>query len=118
MLPPNDWRVEFFTRLNGHTPVQEYMQKLEEKYQAKIIAHIELLRSKAGRLYAPYAKHIQGPIWELRVDLGRLASRIFYFLASEQKIVLLHAFAKKSQKTPAQEIITALRYYDEYAQIK
>ena len=110
----NAWRVEFFKRKNGRVPVQEYLDTFDEKYRAKIIAHIELLRSKDGRLYEPYAKHIQGPIWELRVDFGRLASRVFYFLDSERRIVLLHAFMKKSQKTPTREIETAQQYYGEY----
>ena len=30
-----EWRVEFFNRINGHIPVQEYLETLEEKYQAK-----------------------------------------------------------------------------------
>lgn len=113
-----EWRVEFFKRGSGHVPVQEYLETLEEKYQAKIVAHIELLRAKGGKLYEPYAKHIKGPLWELRVDFGRIASRIFYFLASGQNIVLLHAFMKKTEKTPVREIEIAEQYYYVYLQQK
>lgn len=113
-----EWRVEFFKRPNGRIPVQEYLDTLEDKYQAKIIAHIELLRSKGGKLYEPYTKHIRGPLWELRVDFGRMATRIFYFLATGQRILLLHGFMKKTQKTPAGEIERAQQYYSEYLQQK
>lgn len=113
-----EWRVEFLRRTNGSVPVQEYLETLEEKYQAKIVANIELLRARSGRLYEPYAKHIRGPLWELRVDFGRLATRIFYFLASDKKILLLHAFMKKTEKTPAREVETAEKYYYEYLQQK
>lgn len=112
----NEWRVEFFQRRNGHVPVLEYLESVDDKYRAKIVAYIELLRSRGGRLFEPYAKHVQGSIWELRVDLGRRASRIFYFTAHSQRIVLLHAFMKKTQKIPAREISTALRHYQEYNQ--
>lgn len=112
------WRIEFFTRTNGHVPVQEYLETLDEKYQAKIVSYIELLRAHGGKLYEPYAKHIKGSIWELRIDFSRLASRIFYFLATEKRIVLLHAFMKKTEKTPAGEIERAQQYYSEYLQQK
>ena len=111
-----EWRVEFFKQSNGHVPVHEYLDTLEEKYQVKIVAYIELLRAHGGRLYEPYAKHIKGSLWELRVDFSRLASRIFYFLATKKRIVLLHAFMKKTAKTPAREIEKAEQYYQEYLQ--
>lgn len=116
MVLEDEWRVEFFKRTNGHVPVQEYLETLEEKYQAKIVTHVELLRAKGGKLYEPYAKHIKGPLWELRVDFGRIASRIFYFLTSGKKIVLLNAFLKKTEKTPMREIKKAELYYHERLQ--
>lgn len=114
MADKHGWRVEFFTLPNGHIPVEEYLETLDKKHRAKIISYIELLRSMDGRFYEPYAKHVQGSIWELRVDLGRRASRLFYFLAREQRIVMLHAFTKKSQKTPRREMERALKYRMEY----
>jgi len=114
----NSWRIEFFKLKNGRAPVLEYLEELDERYRAKVVAHIELLREKGGHLYEPYAKHIKGPLWELRIDFGRLASRIFYLLGPQKMIVLLHAFMKKTQKTPRREIETALRYLIEYNEMK
>ncbi len=111
-----EWRVEFFKQANCHVPVKDYLETLDEKYQAKIIAYIELLRAHGGRLHEPYAKQIKGSIWELRVDFGRLASRMFYFLSVGKRIVLLHAFMKKTAKTPLREIEKAEQYYHEYLQ--
>lgn|SRR3989338_571761 len=115
-MPLSEFRVEFFAHLNGSIPVQEYLNTIEVNYRAKILAHIELLRSRGGKLYGPYTKHISGPVWELRIDLGRLATRVLYFLASDRTIVLLHAFMKKTQKTPRKEIECAIQYYKEYIQ--
>jgi phage-related protein len=47
-------------------------------------------------------------LWELRV-VGRLQHRILYFAASERRLVLLHAFTKKTSRTSRTEIDIARR---------
>ncbi|MCD7738370.1 MAG: type II toxin-antitoxin system RelE/ParE family toxin [Lachnospiraceae bacterium] len=39
---------------------------------------------------------------------------IFYSLLLGNKIVLLHGFIKKDRKTPKKELVTALRYKEDY----
>ena len=58
--------------------------------------------TRAGR---PYVKHLDDEIWELRP----LADRILFAAWVEDKIILLHHFVKKTQKTPPQEIKQAKR---------
>ena len=50
-----------------------------------------------------YVKHLDGDIWELRP----LRDRILFAGVVDGKYVLLHQFMKKTQKTPAREIIKA-----------
>lgn len=59
---------------------------------------MELLKERGGYLDEPYSKHIKGKIRELRVDFARKHHRIFYFAFVGKKIILLHAFLKKSEK--------------------
>ncbi len=66
--------------------------------------YIEFLRIQKGYLEEPYSRHIKGKIRELRVDFGRNKHRIFYFVFVNKTIVLLHAFLKKTAKTPISEI--------------
>ncbi|MBU1778539.1 type II toxin-antitoxin system RelE/ParE family toxin, partial [Patescibacteria group bacterium] len=40
--------------------------------------------------------------------------RIFYFIFDGQKIILLHGFSKKTNKTPQKEINKAINYYNNY----
>ena len=82
-----------------------------KKERVKIFAYIELLKDRKGYLNEPYAKHITGKIRELRVDFSRSRHRIFYFTAVGKRIILLHAFLKKTSKTPNEEIGKALRNY-------
>ncbi len=54
-------------------------------------------------------KHLEGPIWEMRMRGRDGIARAAYVTASGQRIVVLHVFQKKTQKTPRREIEIALR---------
>lgn len=54
-------------------------------------------------------------IWECRVKLGSNIYRIFAFW-DRNKIVLMHGFIKKTQKTPDNEIEKAEAYKRDYFQ--
>lgn len=55
----------------------------------------------------PYSKKLLSNLYELRVR-GQQEVRIFYCFHQDQAIIV-HAFIKKSQKTPTKEIETALK---------
>lgn len=89
--------------------VYEFIEKLPEKYQAKVCNTLELLKEFGPRLGLPHAKKITDtPLWELRV-LGEKSLRFFYIAKEDKSFLLLHGFNKKSQKIPKKEIKTALR---------
>ena len=48
-------------------------------------------------------------LFEIRAKGKDGIARVFYFTASEQKIILLHGFIKKTVKTPREEIEIALK---------
>ena len=95
----------------GREPVLEYIRNLTGKERAKISKYINFLKVNRGVLDEPYSKHIKGKIRELRVDFGKNRHRIFYFTFIEKNIVFLHAFLKKTQKTPIEEIQKAENNY-------
>lgn len=49
-------------------------------------------------------KHLDGKLWELRVTGRDGISRAIYVTASGQRVVILRAFVKKTQKTPRREL--------------
>lgn len=57
----------------------------------------------------PYAKHLTGKLWELRLSGRDGIARSIYITASGQRVVVLRTFIKKTQKTPQQEIELALK---------
>ncbi|MBL7065171.1 MAG: type II toxin-antitoxin system RelE/ParE family toxin [Anaerolineae bacterium] len=59
----------------------------------------------------PHVRNIEGhrKLWELRVQVAKSAYRVFYFAHTGRRFVMLHAFLKKTRKTPRQEIAIAER---------
>ena len=60
------------------------------------------------RVREPHVKHIHGSIWEMRLHGKGGISRALYVTATGQRVVVVRAFVKKTQKTPKREIELAL----------
>jgi phage-related protein len=108
------FEIAFYRDTNGNEPVKNYIDSLQAKADrskdsriklTKIFTYLELLSENGTHIGAPYVKHIEGEIWELRP----LRDRIFFFAWRKNIFVLLHCFVKKTQKTPAKEISQAKR---------
>ena len=107
-----EYKVKFyFNRKTGRSPVKNYIDELGNKEKAKVLKYIEFLSEQRGILDEPYTKHIRGKIRELRVDFSNQKHRLFYFTFVGRTIILLHAFLKKTPKTPNNEIKRAENYY-------
>ncbi len=98
----------FFETASGRVPVREFLVSLSVVERARVMRDVELLKTFGFELKAPLVKSIKGKLWELRTA-GRNQHRVFYFAVSGKRLVLLHGFTKKTQKTPQREIDTALK---------
>jgi phage-related protein len=106
------YKIKFFTDWEtGYNPVREYLRGLPDKERTKILKYAEFLRQHQGVLGEPYTRHIRDKIRELRVDFGKNRHRVLFFTFVEKNIILLHAFLKKTEKTPEKEINRALTNY-------
>ncbi|MCL2593696.1 MAG: type II toxin-antitoxin system RelE/ParE family toxin, partial [Defluviitaleaceae bacterium] len=107
-----------YERLDGSMPVQEFIQALQHKQQAKIAREIDLLEKFGSELHFPHVDTIKGDkykgLWELRIEFASNIFRIFFFLHKGINAVLLHGIIKKSQKTPKKELDVALERMKEY----
>ena len=56
----------------------------------------------------PHAKHLEGKLWELRLKGRSGIARSLYVTVTEQRVVVVRTFVKKTQKTPRREIELAL----------
>jgi phage-related protein len=60
------------------------------------------------RVHEPYVKHLEGPLWEMRMKGKDGIARAAYVTATGRRIVVVRVFPKKTQKTPRREIELAL----------
>ena len=99
------WSVEI---LNAE--VAEELDSFPADMRARL-EHIVRLIQAFGleRVREPHVKHLEGPLWEMRLKGRGGIARAIYLTASGRRIVILRAFRKKSQKTPRREIALALK---------
>lgn len=55
----------------------------------------------------PHVRHLEGALWEIRMKGRDGIGRAIYVTATGQRVVIIHAFAKKTQKTPAKALAKA-----------
>ena len=113
------YNIIFYTNKKGYSEFEEQLEKLHKNIEnskidrvqyERIILYITLLRQNGNKLHQNIAKHIKDDIWELRPD----PNRILYFYYKDGTYVLLHMFRKKTQKTPKEEIVKAIKNCNEY----
>jgi phage-related protein len=108
------WTIEYYQSVNGKHPVEEFIDSLEKKSQARIARTIDLLGEFGIDLGMPYARYLEKQLWELRVRLGRNRYRIIYFLPVGTTFILLHGFSKKTDVVPKADLETAKNRRDDY----
>ena len=74
-----EFEVVLFHKDNGESPVEEFIDTLEPKMQAKVLRTMELLKRNGLELREPYTKSLGRGIFELRVKHGTDISRVLYF---------------------------------------
>ena len=108
------FQIEFYEKLDGEVPAEEFLNSLDKKMQAKLAGLMEILQEYGNQLREPYSKHLSEGIFELRGKTGSNIARVLYFFYYEGKIIVTNGFVKKTQKTPAAEIEKAKKYRKEY----
>jgi phage-related protein len=107
------WTTEFYTDEYGKAPVEEFFDTVADKELVRIQYAINLLEEFGLQLNIPYVKHLEDKLWELRIRIGGKRYRIIYFAYIGKRFILLHAFLKKTQKTPKSELrIARARFAD------
>jgi len=99
----------FFLTAQGASPVEEFLRGVDAKTYNRFLWSIEQLRLRNVQAREPLAKHLEGKIWELRRESATNIYRLLYAVLSGRRILLLHGFQKKTQKTPRAELDTAQR---------
>ena len=98
----------FYQLANGNEPVREWIIALSSE-DRKIVGR-DIQKVEFGwPIGMPYCRSLGDGLWEVRSDLtdGKIG-RVIFCIARE-RMVLLHGFIKKTQKTPLQDLRLALK---------
>lgn len=99
------WTVQFLDE-----NVQEELSALPADIRARFERIVHLIEAHGLELVRePYVKHLEGPVWEMRMKGKDGIARAAYVTATGKRVIVVHVFQKKTQKTPRREIDIALR---------
>lgn len=99
--------VAFFRTETGREPVREWLKSLPREERRIIGEDIKLVQF-GWPLGMPLVRKLAAGLWEVRSRLAGKIARVL-FSSSESRMILLHGFVKKSQKTPAEDLELAKR---------
>lgn len=101
------WPVEFYEDESGGRPVEEFLVALPAGHVGKVLQVLQMLEERGALLPFPYSSQVEGRLRELRVHYGRTLYRILYYGDAQRTFVLLHAFEKRTQALPAEDVALA-----------
>jgi phage-related protein len=114
MADQPEWTNEFYIAPDGTSPVEAFLDSLDTKTRARFLWSMEQLRVRNVQAREPLVKHLEDKLWELREESKTNIYRMVYFFFTGRRIVFLHGFQKKTQKTPKKELDTARARYEEF----
>lgn len=98
------WTVTFYD-----TDVESEILDLPTGLLARFVRYAERMEEHGPDLGMPHTRAMGGGLFELRLKAGEGIARDFYCTVVDRRIVMLHHFVKKSQKTPRKELDIARR---------
>lgn len=100
-------QVVFYCTEAGNEPVREWLLGLSARDRRAV--GLDLKRAQYGwPLGLPLVRKLESRIWEVRSVVDQGTARVLFTVEGEQ-MVLLHGFAKKSKRTPLNDLRLARR---------
>ncbi|MCJ7784680.1 MAG: type II toxin-antitoxin system RelE/ParE family toxin, partial [Desulfobacterales bacterium] len=99
-----NYTVEYF-----HSRVKAEIESWPDGILADYARLVELLMEFGPNLRMPHSRAMGGGLFELRPRGREGVGRAFYCFIVSRRVMILHAFVKKTQETPEQELRIALR---------
>lgn len=99
-MPKRRWRD--YRTPSGRRPVREFEADLTDREAAALAVEMRAVATQG--LIA--ARHLRGDIYEVHADADNRSFRVLFAVEGKrgQVLVALHAFVKKTQKTPSEAI--------------
>lgn len=102
------WTITFHSRR-----VEDEILTLAAGFVARFLKYAERMEVYGPDLGMPHTRAMGGGLFELRIKAAEGIARVFYCTVVGRRIVFLHQFVKKSDKTPPRELQIARRRLEE-----
>ena len=100
-----EWAVEVL-----NDAVEAELLSLPKDMQARFLRVSELLESFGPqRVGLPHVRPLGEKLWEMRLTGRDGIGRVIYTATARRRLIVLHAFVKKTQKTPRSAMNLALK---------
>ena len=83
----------------------EYLRKLTKPEYAKILEIFDQIEQYNFDVIGARFRQIESKLWEIKI----LNHRVFYVVAEQNEMVILHAYKKQGQKLPRREYDVAIK---------
>ena len=89
--------------------VRQEIDVLPADMKARFRRIVELIQGYGlDQVREPHVRHLEGSLWEMRMNGKDGISRAIYVTARGRRVVVVRVFIKKTRKTPRREIDLAL----------
>lgn len=99
-----NWKFAFYS-----ASLEEEILNLPAGFVARFLRYAERMEIYGPDLGMPHTRAMGQGLFELRLKAGEGIARVFYCTLTGRRIVMLHQFTKKSDKTPKKELEIARR---------
>ena len=97
------WSVETL-----NPAVDKELEELSNDFRARFVRITRLIEEHGlPNVGEPHVKRVRGPIWEIRIRGKAGSARALYVTRKPQRVVIVRAFLKKTNKTPANALKVA-----------
>jgi phage-related protein len=102
-----DKKIVFYEDEEGSSPVEQFLDRLDESAKAKITARIEFLGKYWRHVRRPLVDYLEDGLYELRVQFAKDKVRVIFAYMFKDYIVLLHGIIKRTAKVPENDKLIA-----------
>ncbi len=103
--PP--FQIHFYRSAGGTEPVRAWLKDLPAEEKRILGQDLKTVQFR-WPLGMPLVRGLGDGLWEVRSSLPSRIARVLFMVAGT-RIILLHAFVKKTQKTPTEDRALALK---------
>jgi len=93
------WEIKYYSQ-----KIAAEILSMPDGLLARYLRLTDLMEEHGANLGMPHTKAIDKGLFELRVKSQEGIARVFFCTKVGRKIIMLHSFIKKTQRTPVKEI--------------